>query len=339
MGSYALPAIVVALPFGYLMDRFGIQKVGVGTLTVFVLGAVVVAWVDGYPGFLGGRIVCGIGAAAVLVYTPSAISDWFRERETGLAMGLFNTSVPLGTIIALMSLGVIAKSRGWESVLTVSAIAAASALLLFVLLYRDDARKATVVTTSTGNDLRSVINDAGGTIWLLATIWVMFGAGYMQYFTFATEFFIAQGHSVEMAGWYASGPMWVGLVAAPVSGLLLDKLGRPWLFILVGNLGLGTSMALIPAGPGYLFAAMLIIGFAASALATTVMTIPPSIMPLHTLGFGYGVLTAALGLGLSVGGVGLGFLRDVTGSGASVFYGMAAIMLVGVAPTLALRRD
>ena len=337
MGSFALPAIVVALPFGYLMDRFGIQKVGVTTLAIFALGTGVVAWSETYSSVLVGRIICGIGAAAVLVYTPSAIADWFKDRETGLAMGLFNTAVPLGTIIALMTLGVIAELRGWGFALIVAAAASVTALVLFVALYRDDERKA---LTSAGNGsgaLRTIIKDAGGTIWVLATIWATFGAGYMQYFTFATEFFVAQDYDAEQAGLYASGPMWIGLLAAPASGLLLDRLGRPWLFLLFGTVGLGASLSLIPLGPDYLLAAIIMVGISASALATTIMTLPPSVMPLHTLGFGYGVLTAAMGIGLFVGGVGLGFLRDITDSGTSVFFGMAAIMLFGAMPTLMLR--
>ena len=249
MGSFALPAIVVALPFGYLMDRFGIQKVGVTTLAIFALGTGVVAWSETYSSVLVGRIICGIGAAAVLVYTPSAIADWFKDRETGLAMGLFNTAVPLGTIIALMTLGVIAELRGWGFALIVAAAASVTALVLFVALYRDDERKA---LTSAGNGsgaLRTIIKDAGGTIWVLATIWATFGAGYMQYFTFATEFFVAQDYDAEQAGLYASGPMWIGLLAAPASGLLLDRLGRPWLFLLFGTVGLGRIAVADPVRP------------------------------------------------------------------------------------------
>ena len=68
-------------------------------------------------------------------------------------------------------------------------------------------------------------------IWILGGTWTLFAAGYFQYFTFAFEYFVAAGSSVETAGLYASGPMISGIATGPFAGWLLDKYGRGWLFL------------------------------------------------------------------------------------------------------------
>jgi MFS family permease len=88
MGLFILPAIFLSIPGGMLTDRFGPRN------SYWIIAI--------------GRLVAGIGAAVLLVVAPKIITSWFYDREIGLAMGIFNISMPLGTILSLNFMGAIA---------------------------------------------------------------------------------------------------------------------------------------------------------------------------------------------------------------------------------------
>ena len=46
-----------------------------------------------------GRAIAGVGAFTLSVFLPKLLAQWFRSRELGLAMGVYNTGVPLGSVI------------------------------------------------------------------------------------------------------------------------------------------------------------------------------------------------------------------------------------------------
>ena len=337
MGSFAIPAIFVAIPAGFLVDRFGAKVVGISGLLVFATGSSIVATGGDYTTQLLGRVVSGTGAVVLLVFIPGMIAHWFKDAELGVAIGVFNAAVPIGTVCAMMGLGVLGASHGWNTVLTVSAAVSVSALVVFLLFYRAPDGEVDGNKSLKYSELKSHLHSSGRKIWWLGIGWAVFGAGYFQFFTFAFEYFVAEGFTVQKAGLYASGPMLSGMLTGPAVGWLLDRYGRGWVFLLSGHVGLILTLGLIPLVVENPFALTLVIGVLASIVSTVALALPPVIMPAHTLGFGYGLLAAMLGLGNFLGATSLGLLRDLTGIAGSVFVGAAVISLLAIPVTLALR--
>jgi MFS family permease len=84
------------------------------------LGTAIVASGGSYWIIAIGRLVAGIGAAVLLVVAPKIITSWFYDREIGLAMGIFNISMPLGTILSLNFMGAIAFRFNWQASIWIS---------------------------------------------------------------------------------------------------------------------------------------------------------------------------------------------------------------------------
>jgi MFS family permease len=136
MSLFSLPTIFLALLGGVLVDRYGARIVGGSSLLIMVLGTAVVAFGSNYWVLALGRLVAGVGAAALMVAAPKVITSWYHKREIGLAMGVYNTAVPVGTILSLNFMGVTAFRFSWQVPIWISFATCMVALCLFLVLYR-----------------------------------------------------------------------------------------------------------------------------------------------------------------------------------------------------------
>lgn len=96
-------ALVTMLPWGIAADRFGERLVlglGLGGCSAFLVGAAYA------PSFQSLVILLGLaGAAGASVNSASgrAVMHWFGADERGLALGVRQTAVPLGGLIAALA--------------------------------------------------------------------------------------------------------------------------------------------------------------------------------------------------------------------------------------------
>lgn len=335
MGFFTLPAVVLSLPGGMLVDRYGPRSVGIATLVTMVLGTAVVAlggsyWVMGF-----GRVMAGAGAIVLLVVTPQIVTSWFHDREIGLSMGIFNTAVPLGTILSLNFMGVIAHHFNWQTCIWTSLGVTVVALCLFLSLYRD--RTAGEGDRPSRPHLLTVLKQAGYGIWLVGLSWGLFNVGIVSFFTYAPDYFVARGEDIAKAGLLASYPMWASIVLAPIVGILIDRIGMKWLFVAVGNGGMAMLFYLIPKFPDHASILTISIGIFVALLTPAIFSFPAELLPGPVMGFGFGMLGTAMGLGISVGPYIAGTLRDATGNYLWSFVAMAIFTSLGIIPMVLLK--
>ena len=146
--GYFLPAIylggvLMSLPAGWITDRLGARlTLCLGQcLTALMLG--LAAWSAGLGAMLPLCTLAGLGWAVINPTTGRAILDHFPARERGFAMGIKQTGLTLGGIVASMTMPALALAHGWRAALTVAATASlVSAAAVLAGLRRSDARRA-----------------------------------------------------------------------------------------------------------------------------------------------------------------------------------------------------
>ena len=175
MGLFILPGIFLSIPGGMLTDRFGPRKVGIASLLSLTLGTAIVALSGSYGIIAFGRLVAGVGATVSIVVVAKIVASWFYDREIGLAMGIFNTSMPLGTILSLNFMGAIAFRFSWQASIWVSFAVGAAALFLFWVLCRSKSTAGELKSEPAG--LLAAVKRAGGSAWLVGLSWGLFSAG------------------------------------------------------------------------------------------------------------------------------------------------------------------
>jgi MFS family permease len=244
MGLFTFASIFLSLPGGMLADRYGARNVGRVALMSMALGTAIVALGGDYWVVALGRLVAGIGAAVLLVVAPKIITTWFFDREIGLSMGIFNIAMPLGTILALNFMGVIAYRFSWQTSIWISFVVSIVALCLFRVLYRSRKTDGEIAPEPAG--LLALAKQAGGGVWLVGISWGLFNAGIISFFTYAPDYFVSRGADISRAGLLASYPMWGSIILAPLVGMLIDRLGSKWLFVSIGSGGIAILLYLIP---------------------------------------------------------------------------------------------
>jgi len=337
MSLVALPAIIFSIPGGLLADKYGARIVGVAALLLMVLGTMIAALSASYLVLALGRFVAGIGAYIVLLVTPKMVTTWFRDREIGLSMGVYQTSMPLGTIIALSFMSAVGLQFGWKGPIWIGLIVSVLALFLYIALYR----------TRDGNERReealsgvvSRLKEAGSGIWWLGSIWGLFNAALISFFTYAPDFFITYGKSISQAGLEASYPMWGSIVLAPVVGILIDKIGGKWLFVTIGCAGIAVLVYLVPWFTAQAGVISILIGVFAAMVPPTLFSLPADLLPERLIGLGFGIIFTMLGVGVFLSTYLVGFLRDIYGNYLWGFTAMAIFAALAIIPMLLLKRQ
>jgi len=118
-----------SLFFGWITDLLGERRVltlGLGIQGLFMIGF---AWVHAF--FIGGvlLLLSGIGYSGVNPATTKGVMRWFPPQGRATAMGIKQTGIPLGGILASSTLPALALAFGWRlSVILVSAATLVSIL-------------------------------------------------------------------------------------------------------------------------------------------------------------------------------------------------------------------
>jgi MFS family permease len=174
--------MLMQIPVGRLSDTWGPRK----TVTLFALvaasGATLFGLAPGYGWAIVGRILVGLGTAAIFVASMKVFAEWFHGREYGWVSGIFLAVGGLGWFLAATPLAVLSEWLGWRSAFV--AIGVFTLLLASIgwLLVRDNpgGGEEPVATASEdqhgvslGRDLKHVLGDRH--FWPIAIWFIMTG--------------------------------------------------------------------------------------------------------------------------------------------------------------------
>ena len=338
MSSIALPPVLLAILAGSLSDRWGPFGVGVISLVFVITGTLVFAIGGSFFFAILGRVLAGVGAAGSAIIAAQILSEWFRERELGMAMGIFNTAMPIGTIICFTTFGKLGESFGWRMPMFVTLIVGALGLIVFATLYRGAPEQPSKTTHRKGGrtGLLSSLAKTSVLIWLMGLCWMWFNASIISFSTFAPDFFISKGYTIGSAGLLTSLLMWGSLGLSPVIGRSVDRIGRNNVFIAVGGVMIATAIFLITRGINFLFA-MIIMAVAVPFVPAPLYALLPKISRSGNLGLAFGILTMFASIGMLFGPYVTGLIRDQTGSYAFAFTLLSILALLATLTALVSR--
>ena len=134
--AYAVAFAGLLLSLGALGNRVGRKWVFLAGLLVFAAGSAFSAW-SGSVGWLTvGRVVMGVGAAALMPCTLSILTNVFStDRDRGRAIGIWSATAGLGVAIGPILGGFLLVHYWWGSVFLINVpIAAAGGLAAIFLV-------------------------------------------------------------------------------------------------------------------------------------------------------------------------------------------------------------
>src|SRR4030042_1077119 len=198
MSLFALPGIFVSILGGFLAGRYGMRPLGTGCFLLMIGGTLLVGLGEDLLALCLGRIIAGIGGLTLSVFLPKLLSQWFKERELGLAMGIFNTGVPLGSVICFGLFGKMGSLWGWRVPILLTGIYLLFTFILFLILYRLPPSQE--VGEDKSLSIYKSLKEMGCPIWLVGFSWLWFNAAFVSFATFAPNFFLQKGYTIEQSG-------------------------------------------------------------------------------------------------------------------------------------------
>ncbi len=344
VSGYYLAQTVGAVPAGGLVDRIGVGRALLTSHVLLIAGALTFSQAESFAGAVTGTVVMGFGYSIVNPSTATGILTWFSARRRATAMGVKQTGVPIGGVLAAAN-GALVTLFSWQSIfVTVACLIFVNGLLCLMLVERLH-RGARTSIAATIRQLLQVGRITNIRVLFLANIsWNMGQTNFYSYLTiFMRE---AAGASQPVAGLVlglAQVSSALGRIGWGVVSDTLFRGARKW--IIVGLCGasavLMLAMTAVEPGIGVWLGVVLAFG-----LGITIASYPTLAQTLAVESVEPGQSGAALGyslMGTSIGGVVgppiFGAVVDYTGDFADGWITTAIFVALGAAMVALMVRE
>jgi len=324
IGVYMLPGVFFALPGGFLVKRFGDKRLLLVGLALMATGGVVVGLFDTYDGALVGRIVSGSGSVVLTVVATKMVVDWFAGKETRTGLAIMLAAWPFGIALGLATQGWIGETYSWQALMYVTAGVSIVGFICAAILVKP----VEIASENSGRGLFSISRRELVLASLGGLAWALFNAGFSIHVSFTPDVLMDTGRTAIEAGAIVSIGIWVTMVATPVGGYIVDKTGRPYLFLVIVMVGLAMTVGAFP----YLAIPLVLsvlFGLWTGPGAAPIVALPSEVLRPENRGPGLGVFFTWYYVAMAVGPAVAGAGRDRTGSSSTPLL-IAAGMYVAI---------
>lgn len=339
MSLFALPGLLLSLPGGWLVDRYGERLVGGVGLILMGLGTYGLGYAPNFALILMARAASGIGAVVGFLALQRLIVRLFRGRGLGLPIGISGSAIPFGVVVVLNYAPNVATSGGWRAVPQLVGLAAMAIGLIFI---------AVITFVTRGEALgRDQMHDKAASagvrpnfrpIWIAGAAWFCANGAMTTFLTFAPDYYRDLGLSAVDSGRYTAIPMWTSAALGTVTGWLTEKYGGRAAFIMAGLLLMGAALIILPSALLSPVIIGLMLGFSMAALVTPIIALPGALLPPSYTGRGYGILATCANLGVFVVPPLAGMAHDATASYTLPYLLVGGLGLLGALAAEMLRR-
>ena len=322
-GIYSLPNIFMVLIGGFIIDRLGTKKSTFIFALLCLLGAVITVSSGTLLVMATGRLVFGLGAESLIVAVTTAIARWFKGKELSFAFGINLTIARLGSFAALNSPSWASKYyEHWQAALMISVVfgvvCVAGAVIYWML--ESNAEKKYQIGTPGATD-KVVFSDIwkfGMSYWYIVALCITFYSAIFPFQTFAVKFFMeAHGTSREMGGFLSSMLTLFAMIATPLFGLMVDKIGKRSLFMMFGSILLVPVYLMMAYSHIPLYVPMAMMGIAFSLIPGIMWPSVSYLVEESKLGTAYGLMTLIQNIGLAGFNFLIGWANDFSAASAT----------------------
>jgi MFS family permease len=316
---------------GFILDKLGIRKTGLGATIVMFLGTALNYWAVSHQ-FAEGSVVhipllgdmktqvllsslgfaiFGVGTEAIGITISKAVVRWFKGKEMALAMGMQMSIARLGTMLALVISLPLALNFGLTTpilfALAVMLIGVGSFItfsFLDIKLDKSESLEKQEVSPEDEfkiSDIKLIIGNLG--FWYIAILCVLFYSAVFPFLFYATDLMINK---------YNVDPYWAGVIPGllplgtmfltPLFGGIYDKYGKGATIMMIGSMILifVHGVLAIPALNLWWIATVmvLILGVGFSLVPSAMWPSVPKIIPEKQLGTAYAVIFWIQNIGL-----------------------------------------
>jgi MFS family permease len=299
---YSFPNIFTVVIGGFIIDRLGLRKALMIFAVLSLVGPAVTAASGHLPIMAAGRLIFGMGAESLNVAVVTALARWFKGKELSFAFGLNLTTARLGTFAALNSPTWARWAyANWRTPFLI-AVAFSALCLVGAIVYwvmEEWAEKNyDLGKVSTDKVVFADLFKFGVSYWLIVALCVVFYSAIFPFQTFAVKFFIeAHGTSREFGGFLSSMLVSFAMIATPIFGLWVDRVGKRALLMMLGSSLLIPVYLMMAYTRVNLYLPMAMMGVAFSLIPAVMWPSVAYLVEQPKLGTAYGLMTMLQNIG------------------------------------------
>src|SRR5256886_1199841 len=340
--SYSVAAVLTLLIGGIIIDRIGTKKALAAFALLCLLGAILTAVKGDFATMIAGRVVLGLGAESMTVAVVTALAKWFKGKELSFAFGINLTLSRLGSVAAdnspswahsLFYPRGTAGPASWRGPLLIAVgggvICVVAAIVYWILESRAERRYALGKAGEVDKLEISKIFRFDTSYWYVVILCFTFYSAIFPFRTFAIDFFTNKILAVhggvaseavrvvahERAGFFNSLLPLSAMIATPLFGLLVDKIGKRALFMVFGSILLMPVYLLMGYTNISLYVPVCMMGIAFSLIPAVMWPSVAYIVDQNRLGTAYALMTLIQQIGFFILNLLIGKANDYAHAG------------------------
>jgi len=302
---YSIAAIVVLLLGGYIIDRIGTKISTLIFALICAVAGIVTAVSPDITVMLFGRVLLGLGAEPLIVAITTALAKWFKGKELSFAFGINLTIARLGSVAADNS-PTLATSlfTNWQDPLWLAAAVGLTCVVGGIAYFWiENTAEKKYSLGEAGETEKLVFKDMfkfSKSYWFIVLLCITFYSAIFPFRSFAIKFFIeAHGSTREFAGFLNSILPLSAMIATPLFGLLVDKIGKRALLMMLGSFLLMPVYLLMAYSNVSLYIPIAMMGIAFSLIPAVMWPSVAYIVDQKKLGTAYALMTLIQQVGLA----------------------------------------
>ena len=354
--SYSVAAVATLLIGGIVIDRIGTKK----AITVFaalcLLGALITAAKGNPATMITGRTVLGLGAESMIVAVTTALAKWFKGKELSFAFGINLLIARLASVAADNSptwANRVFYPEGpsgppsWHGPLMIAVGAGVLGVIMSVTYWILENRAENRYELGRAGQVDklefSQMFRFNASYWYVVILCFTFYSAIFPFRTFAIDFFTNRilapmgGASAseamrvlahEKAGFFNSLLPLSAMIATPLFGLLVDRVGKRALFMMFGSILLMPVYLMMAYSSVSLWVPVSLMGIAFSLIPAVMWPSVAYIVEESRLGTAYALMTLIQQIGFFILNLLIGKANDYSGAGISNVHGYALGMWI-----------
>lgn len=308
MSIFTLMSIFVALPTGWLAQKFGAKRMMIVACGIAILGSLIGVASGSSAVLIFSRAVEGVALTILTTCGPIVVQKCVKPEKIGSAMGIWGIWGCLGSTIAAVVTPTVFETLGFSGLWILFAAIAACAAVLVPAAIR-------VPQEAQGQD--SAVSESDGSLAekpryreMLTRDSVLFFVGFaifniclLAILSFVPTILQMQGFDPTLSGLISTAPMLLSVISSPLFGVISDKIGRCKPLLVAAMLVMGPcTMALYTQTGALLWVAVAVMGLVGMGGVGMFLSGYMKLLPCPELAsIGMGVMILVQGLGQFLG--------------------------------------
>lgn len=346
MSLFALATLLSAVPSGFIVQRYGVRKIGLAGLFILFIGVFLCLLANSFTIILLGRIIEGIGFGLVSVAAPSAIGQFVDPKMISIAMGIWSTWIPLGSLIMFLFAPKIVLNFKIE----VYWILLMIVLVLGFFFYANVIPKQKSIKGEQHSNEHTSLKPQkeiiweelkNKNIWWAALTFTSFTFSFFSFNTWITSYLTeTSSMSLVMATLIPSIVAFLTMTSNLYSGVLLNKYGQHLFIFLLPPLFFAFAWPIfISHSLLFQIGNAVIIGLFSGFIPTIIFASAPLLAKRkETIGIAMSIVIIGENIGILIGPEVFGFLREWTGHYVAGFWVLSLSSLLMVLSSLKIWR-